>query len=159
MKESLKLGFSFGITSGVITTLGLIIGLDAGTHSVLAVLGGIITIAVADAFSDSLGMHISQETKDGHKDKDIWESMLSTFSAKFFIALSFVVPFLLLSLSNAIIVSIVWGLSLLSVLSYYIARVGKEKAWQVIAEHLVIAIVVIIIAHFVGDWISVTFAQ
>ncbi|MCX6818618.1 MAG: hypothetical protein NT129_01300 [Candidatus Aenigmarchaeota archaeon] len=159
MKESLKLGFSFGITSGVITTLGLIIGLDAGTHSVLAVLGGIITIAVADAFSDSLGIHISQETKDGHKDKDIWESMLSTFAAKFFIALSFVVPFLLLSLSDAIIISVIWGLSLLSVLSYYIARVGKEKAWQVIAEHLVIAIVVIIIAHFVGDWISVVFAN
>jgi len=159
MKESLKLGFSFGITSGVITTLGLIVGLHAGTHSVLAVLGGIITIAVADAFSDSLGMHISQETKDGHKDKDIWESMLSTFAAKFFVAMSFVIPFFILSLSDAMMLSIIWGLALLSVLSYHIARVEKEKAWQVIAEHLAIAIVVIIIAHFVGDWISVAFAH
>lgn len=37
------------------------IGLMAGTHSKLAVLGGILTIAIADAMSDALGIHISQE--------------------------------------------------------------------------------------------------
>ena len=32
MKESLKTGISFGLTSGVITTLGLMVGLHSGTH-------------------------------------------------------------------------------------------------------------------------------
>ena len=47
MRQSLKPGFSFGLTSGVITTPGLMVGLNAGTHSRLAVIGGIVTIAVA----------------------------------------------------------------------------------------------------------------
>jgi hypothetical protein len=60
MRESLKSGFSFGITSGIITTLGLIVGLNAGTHSTLAVLGGILSIAVADGLSESTAMHVSK---------------------------------------------------------------------------------------------------
>jgi len=61
MKPSLKAGFSFGLTSGIITTLGLMVGLHSGTHSKIIVLGGILMIAIADAISDSLGMHISTE--------------------------------------------------------------------------------------------------
>ena len=38
MRTSLKIGFSFGLTSGVITTLGLMVGLHAGTHSKSVVL-------------------------------------------------------------------------------------------------------------------------
>jgi hypothetical protein len=44
MKQSLKTGFSFGLPSGVITTLDLMIGLRAGTHSRLAGTGGIVPI-------------------------------------------------------------------------------------------------------------------
>ena len=54
MNHSVKTGFSFGFTSAIITTLGLMVGLNAGTHSRLVVLGGILTIAIADAFSDAL---------------------------------------------------------------------------------------------------------
>lgn len=56
-------GLSFGLTSGVITTLGLIVGLHAGTHSRMVVIGGILTVAVSDAMSDALGIHISEEAK------------------------------------------------------------------------------------------------
>ena len=49
MKHPFTTGLSFGTTSGVITTLGLIVGLHSGTHSALAVIGGIITIAIAPA--------------------------------------------------------------------------------------------------------------
>ena len=47
MTQSLRTGANFGVTSGVITTLGLVVGLHAGTRSDLAVIGGILTIAVA----------------------------------------------------------------------------------------------------------------
>ena len=61
MKKSLKTGISFGLTSGTITTLGLMIGLNSGTNSRGIVIGGILTIAIADSFSDALGIHISEE--------------------------------------------------------------------------------------------------
>jgi hypothetical protein len=45
MRQSLKTGFSCGLTPGVITTFGLMVGLHAGTHSRLTGAGGIVPIA------------------------------------------------------------------------------------------------------------------
>lgn len=157
IKHSLKTGLSFGLTSGIITTLGLMVGLHSGTHSKLVVLGGILIIAIADAFSDALGIHISEESEAKHTPREIWQSTISTFLAKFVFASTFIVPVLLLPLSTAIIVSVVWGLSLLGIFSFYIAKEQKVKPWKVITEHLVIALIVITITHYVGDWIGSTF--
>lgn len=159
MKHSLKVGFSFGLTSGVITTLGLMVGLHAGTHSQLAVIGGILTIAVADAFSDALGIHISEESEGIHTSREIWESTLSTFFSKLVFALTFIIPVLLLELSTAIIVSVIWGLLALSIFSFSIAREQKTNPWKVVAEHLVIALMVIALTHCLGSWINLTFSQ
>lgn len=157
MRHSLKTGFSFGLTSGIITTVGLMVGLNSSTHSKIVVVGGILAIAIADAFSDALGIHVSEESEGKHTAKEIWESTISTFLTKFVFALSFIVPLLLLQLSTAIIVSVIWGLFLLSIFSFYIAREQKAKPWKVIAEHSTIALVVIVITHYVGDWIGLTF--
>ncbi len=157
MKHSLKTGFSFGLTSGIITTLGLMVGLHSGTHLKLVVIGGILTIAIADAFSDALGIHVSEESENKHTTKEIWESTICTFVTKFIFAATFLVPVLLFSLMTAIVVSVVWGLSLLSIFSFYMAKEQREKPWKVIGEHLLIAVVVIIITHYVGGWIGSTF--
>ena len=157
MKHSLKVGFSFGLTSAIITTLGLMVGLYSGTHSRLVVIGGIVTIAIADAFSDALGIHISEESENKHTTREIWESTISTFLTKFVFAVTFVVPVLLFPLTIAIIVSIVWGLSLLGIFSFYMAKEQKVKPWKVISEHLLIAIIVIVITHYTGVWIGSTF--
>ena len=86
MKNSVKKGLGFGLTSGIITTLGLIVGLSSGTNSKSVVIGGILVIALADAFSDSLGMHISEEANRKNKTKDVWESTFSTLIFKFIFA-------------------------------------------------------------------------
>jgi len=157
MKHSLIVGFSFGLTSGIITTLGLMVGLHSGTHSKLVVIGGVLTIAIADAFSDALGIHISEESENKHTTKEIWESTIATFLSKFVFALAFIVPVLLFQLTTAIIVSVVWGLSLLGFFSFYIAKGQKVNPWKVVIEHLVIALVVIIMTHYAGEWISSAF--
>ena len=157
MEHSVKIGLSFGITSGVITTLGLMVGLNAGTHSKLVVIGGILTIAIADAFSDALGIHVAEESEGKHTGKEIWTSTLSTLLSKFLFALTFIVPVLLFELPTAILVSIAWGLLILAAYSYYIARQQKIAPHKVIGEHLAIAVVVILITNFVGGWISEVF--
>ena len=155
MKISIRKGFGFGLTSGIITTLGLIVGLHSGTHSKLVILGGILVIAVADAFSDALGIHISEEAGSKTiKTNEIWESTISTFLFKLIFALSFVIPILLLKLQTAIIISIIWGLSLLAVFSFYIAKQKNINPTKSVVEHLVIAILVIIITHFIGDLVA-----
>lgn len=154
MNHSTKKGFSFGLTSGVITTLGLIVGLHSSTGSTLAVIGGIITIAIADAMSDALGIHISEESEGQHTEKEIWEATIITFITKFFFASLFIIPFLFFSLGGAIITSIAWGLFLITMMSFSLAKKQGESYLKVISEHLAITILVIIITHYVGDLVK-----
>ena len=146
-------GFSFGIVSGAITTLGMMVGLDAGTQSKFTVILGVLTIAIADALSDALGVHVSEES-DRKSVSQVWKSTLSTFTAKFFFALTFVIPLILLDLNAAIIASVFYGLVIIGILSYLIAKKQNEVPYKVIIEHLFIAIIVIIISYLVGNYFS-----
>jgi VIT1/CCC1 family predicted Fe2+/Mn2+ transporter len=154
MKHSVKTGLSFGFMSGIITTLGLIIGLHSSTHSHYIVIGGILVIAISDALSDAMGIHFSEESENRHSEREIWESTIATFFSKFFFSLTFVVPFLLFQLSTAIAACIVWGLSLIVLFSLYMAKRQGIKPHKPITEHLLIAVIVIIITHYVGDWVA-----
>lgn len=157
LKHSFKVGMSFGLTSGIITTLGLIVGLHSGTHSKLAVIGGILTIAIADAFSDALGIHMSEESEARHSSKEVWESTVSTFLFKFVFALTFIIPVILFDLTTAIIVSVIWGTTLIGFFSYSMAREQKEQTWKTVLEHLIIVVTVVVIAHLIGEFISSIF--
>ena len=157
MEHSIRTGISFGITSGVITTLGLMVGLHSGTHSKLIIIGGILTIAVADAFSDALGIHVAEESENKHSQREIWQSTAATFLSKFIIAMCFVVPIVFLPLTTAIIVSVILGLAILGIFSFYIAKEQKAGPWKVVIEHIVIALIVIVITHYVGEFISSRF--
>lgn len=159
MKKSLNIGLSFGITSGIITTLGLIVGLGFGTESKLVVVGGILTIAIADSISDSLGIHISVESDKKASRRDIWESTISALLSKFLFTLTFLIPIFLVSiLKYAILINIVWGLLAIAVLSFYIAKSQSKNIWHAIFEHVSIAVTVIVLTFFVGEWILLRFS-
>ena len=157
MKEAINSGLNFGLTSGVITTLGLMVGLHAGTNSTLAVIGGVLTIAIADSLSDALGIHIAKEGERNSSEKEIWAATITTFVAKLVMALTFLIPVLVLDLQTAVIASVAWGMLVLAILSYFVARQNGDNPVYVIAEHLVIAIVVTAATHYVGLWVSTTF--
>jgi len=150
--KPLTSGLSFGLTSGVITTLGLLIGLEAGTGSKVTVLAGILTIAVADALSDALGMHVAEEAKGDEHDKEIWQATFATLLAKFFIAMTFVVPVLFFSTLVAITTSIIWGFLLIIALTYYISFQQKRSFWEPVFEHLLISTIVVITTYYIGYW-------
>jgi vacuolar iron transporter family protein len=135
----------------------LMIGLISSTYSKLAVLGGILTIAIADAMSDSLGMHISEESL-GKSRKQVWASTKYTFLSKFFFALTFVIPVLLLdNLWMVAIISSIWGMILLTGMSIRIARKNNEPSWKIVGEHLLIAVGVIAITYFLGRFVGIYF--
>lgn len=155
--DGARTGLFFGATSGVITTIGLIVGLNSGTRSVTAVIGGILVIAVADAMSDALGIHLAEEADPSTDHRHVWSATITTFFAKFLFAISFVVPVLLLPLGPAVAASVLWGLLVIVVLSYFLARSQGESPLAIIAEHVGIAIVVLVCSHFIGVWVARTF--
>ncbi len=155
--DGARTGLFFGATSGVITTIGLIVGLNSGTSSITAVLGGILVISVADAMSDALGIHLAEEADPNTDHAHVWAATIMTFVTKFVFSISFAVPLLLLPLTTAVAVSVVWGLLVIVILSYFLARSQNESPLYIIAEHVGIAILVLVFSHYIGVWVAATF--
>ncbi len=153
LKKFARAGVGFGITSGVITTLGVITGLQSGTESAPIIIGGVITIAIADAFSDALGIHTSEEA-EGDASIEIWTATITAFLAKFITTASFVIPFIIFNLGRAVVVSIIWGTLLLAIFSYSMAKSEKKNPFYIITEHILIAAIVIAITHYAGEYIG-----
>lgn len=152
--EGARSGLHFGLTSGVITTLGLMVGLHSGTDSLQAVVGGILTIAVADAMADALGMHISKEAEKDLAVRQVWIATFVTLATKFLMAITFLLPLLLLPLTAAVVVSVMWGILVVAVLSDRLARARREAVLPVVGEHVGIALAVVIITHYVGEFVA-----
>ena len=108
--------------------------------------------------SDALGIHLAEEADPEKTHGQVWAATISTFLNKFLFALSFAVPLLFLPLDQAVIASLVWGMLVITVLSYFLARAQKAAPLMIIAEHLGIAIVVVVLSHLIGDWVGNTFS-
>lgn len=157
MKRAFRIGFSFGLPSGVVTTLGLMVGLNSSTQSHFVVIGGILTIAIADSLSEAMGMHFAQESDNNLSHEDVWKSTIFTLLAKFIFSFIFIFPIVLFELNTAIIISVMIGVYLIFCISLIIARERNDNPIKVIGSHLTITFIVIIIAHFFGIFISNTF--
>lgn len=143
--------FSFGATSGIITNLALIAALDTLAHPKLSIIGGMLVIALADNISDSLGIHVYQES-ECIREKEVWLSTITNFLARIFVSLTFILLVATLPISLAVPCSIVWGLLLLSIMSHTIAKNSGANPFLAIFEHVSIAIIVIIASHLIGKW-------
>jgi len=73
-------------------------------------------------------------------------------------AITFAVPVLLLPLFSAVVASVIWGIVVIAVLSYFIARAQQASPLAIIGEHVGIAILVVILSHYIGAWVNATFA-
>lgn len=153
-KESTISGAFFGITSSVILTIGTLVGLGIASELKAVVIAAILTIAFADAFADGLSMHMSEESRKS-KNKQVWLATFSTFGAKLISSLTFIIPLVLFDLLVAVIVSVVWGMLVLSALSYSMAKKRKDNPLHTIIEHLGIGLCVIVVSFIVGELIRV----
>jgi VIT1/CCC1 family predicted Fe2+/Mn2+ transporter len=152
-------GASFGLTTAVITSLGMIVGLYSATSSRLAIVAGIVIMAIADGLSDAVSLHTVEEAeiekgKAKHTQKEIWLTTLFTFLAVAGFTLTFVIPILLFKLKTAIFVAIIWGILLLILLNFYIAKIREDNPLKLICEHILLAIFVVIISHYIGNLIA-----
>ena len=147
---------TFGTTSAIITNLGLIVGLDAGTDAKFHIIGALLLIALADNISDSLGIHMHQES-EGLSNIRAWFSTLTNFIARLFVSAVFILLVWYLPLNLAVLFSIIWGVFLLVLMSLIIAKNQQTGVSLAVVEHLGLAVAVIALSRLVGQWITEQF--
>ena len=147
--------FSIGATAAITTSMGLIAGLTQGDTAKTGIITGLLIVAIGDNISDSLGIHIYKESEGASK-KDIRLSTFGNFIVRLFLAFTFVLIVLLFSSHLALLVSSIWGLVLLAILSYLIAKSKKSNPFFEIIWHLAVALIVIIGSKLLGNLILKT---
>jgi VIT1/CCC1 family predicted Fe2+/Mn2+ transporter len=148
-----------GFASGIITALGLMVGLQSGTQSQHAVLGGIIILALADAFSDGYGEYLAERTENIQSTWQVWKASLVAFSSVFFCIVQFIIPILFMNLEDALVLCIIYGMILLGIVSGYIAKVQKKKKiHRTIFIYIFAAIMLMVITYLVGNWLAILFS-
>ena len=144
---------SFGGTAATVTSMGLIFGLDAAASAHQTIVSALMIVAVADNLSDSLSVHLYQESENLEA-REAFRSTLANFATRLLVALSFVAIVLLAPPALLIAISISWGLALLSALTYAIARARKRPFAREIAKHLAITLLVLVVSRVLGTWIQ-----
>jgi VIT1/CCC1 family predicted Fe2+/Mn2+ transporter len=148
--------FSFGATSAIVTNLGIITGLDTLAHPKLSIISALMVIALADNLSDSFGIHIFQESEHIGK-KEVWISTLTNFFTRLLVSLTFIALIIFLPIGLAVICSVVWGLLILTVMTYVISKQRKTNPYTAILAHIIIAIVVVVASNVVGAFVIAHF--
>jgi VIT1/CCC1 family predicted Fe2+/Mn2+ transporter len=148
--------YIFGGTSAIVTSLAIITGLNASENPRLAIIGSLLVIALADNISDSLGIHIYQES-EGMAAGKVWLKTCTNFFTRLIVSFGFIAIIVFFPLPLATYIAIAYGLATLAIFSYFIAISQNRKPAFPILEHLCIAIVVIAVSKFVGDSIITAF--
>ena len=145
--------YIFGSTAAIITNISLIVGLGSAQAGKMPIVGGLLTIAIADNISDSLGIHMYKEAEGRGTKLSLLATALN-FTARLLVSLSFVFIVLAFPATQAMAISIVWGLVLLTFMSYLITRKRCQNPVLEIIRHLVVAIVVIVLSRYAGRLVA-----
>jgi hypothetical protein len=143
---------SFGGTAAVVTSMGVIAGLGTAHVQKTAVVCSLVIIALADNLTDSLGVHVYQES-ERLPGREAFRATVANFVTRLLATLSFVALVILLQPFTAIVASIAWGMLLLSALSYGLALERGISPLAEIWKHCGVAVVVILITLAIGAWI------
>lgn len=152
--------YVFGGTAAIITNVSLIVGLGSAGTNKGPILGGLLTLALADNISDSLGIHMYKEAEGGGA-RLSWQATALNFLARLLVSSSFISIVLLFSVARAIPIAIGWGLLLVVVMSYWVTIGGRPGRGLIaeIVKHLAVAVAVIAASRFVGMLIAAHFPQ
>jgi VIT1/CCC1 family predicted Fe2+/Mn2+ transporter len=147
---------SFGGTAAIVTSMGLILGLDAAESSRQSIASALLIVALADNLSDSLSVHVYQEA-ERLDSREAFRSTLANFVTRLLVASSFVFMVIALPRDWLLAVTLAWGFLLLSLLTFRIARARGARIGKEIAKHVVIAAIVIVASRWLGTWIPGSF--
>jgi hypothetical protein len=147
---------SFGVTSAIVTSLAFIVSLSNNVEPRMPIIGSLLVFAIADNVSDSLGIHIFQES-DLKKNETVNASTISNFVTRFLVILSFAALVYLLPIQLAVISSVIWGFSMLMVLTYLIAVEREARLLPSLIQHFAIAAFVVFGSLLLRSWITAIF--
>jgi predicted membrane protein (TIGR00267 family) len=154
-------GVAFGTMDGLVTILGVVIGIANATESsAIVVISGLVA-GVANAFGNSIGFYASELAERAehlHENQHVSSmtearrsTLLSFLTSLASVAVP-VVPFAVLAdLHLAMIVSLIAALALLFALGGIVGKLSREKPWKFGFRYVLLGLVGAALSYIVGD--------
>ncbi len=141
---------TFGIVSGVLTALGMLVGMNTATESRFAVIISLAVMGIVDSLSDAYGSFMSKSS-DNAGPAESFRFAFGTFLGKLSMSALFSLPFLLIgSLDLAVVIDVVCGLAILAILSAEQAIATQESVRRSVAIKTIFGTVIVIVSYFFG---------
>lgn len=144
---------SFGATSAIVTSMGMIIGFGAGGISRSTIVAGLLIVGLADNLTDSLSIHIYQES-ERLEQRAAFQATIGNFISRLIISLSFVALVLSFSGTDMLLACLVWGVLLLASLTWLVAKNRNANVSTEVLKHLAVATAVIAASFATGTFIN-----
>jgi len=132
-------GVAFGTMDGLVTIVGVVIGIASATHSASVVVISGLVAGLANAFGNSFGFYASelaeraehiQENQHVSSMTETRRSTLLAFLHSLGSTIVIVAPFAILGLTYAMVVSLVIALLLLFALGSVVGRFSHASPWK-----------------------------
>lgn len=154
-------GLAFGLVDGLITMLGVLIGVAQATGGDrrLVIISGLVA-GVANAFGNSIGFYGSElaergeHLSEGREPASMTEARMSSilsFFTSFAATLIMMVPFLTMSPSMAMVAAVLVGASLLFSLGIVVGRLWRSHPLRYGLIYLVLGVAGAGLSYFMGD--------
>jgi hypothetical protein len=145
--------FSFGATSAVLTGPAVIVGLSGTVNPTVSIITALAIIAIADNVSDSFGIHVHQESQKKSA-KEVRRTTIANFATRVLVVSIFILFVIFLPMKFAVVLSIFFGLAVISFISYFIAKEQEAAPRKIILRHLLLAVLVIGASFLLRELIS-----
>jgi VIT1/CCC1 family predicted Fe2+/Mn2+ transporter len=136
-----------------VTSLGLIVGFASTTTARATLIASLMIIGIADNLTDSLSVHLYQEA-EGLESQEAFVSTATNFMARLAITATFILLVGFLSGGGLAIIAIIWGLTLLGILTVSLARQRHAPVGRELIRHFTIAFVVIAVSRVIGLFVT-----
>ena len=140
-------GVAFGTMDGLITSLGVVIGIASATQNPgVVVISGLVA-GLANAFGNSFGFYASelaeraehiQENQHVNSITETRRSTLLAFAHSLASTLGIVAPFIILDLTYAMVASLVIALTLLFLLGAVVGKFSYASPWKYAVHYVLL---------------------
>ncbi len=150
----------FGISDSLVSTVGLLAGIDAsGTSRQIIILTGVV-YAFVEAFSMAIGSFLSEESTEEYETKgEVSDG--KPFAAGFIMFISFIlasfipiVPYLFAGLTAALWLSITLSIAALFIVGIVSAEIIKVHPWKHALKMALLGGAAILIGVLVGKFVK-----
>jgi len=133
------------------TVLGISLGVWSSGENLRAIISSVVGLSISNSLADAFSMYMS-DTASGQS-KSALTSASITAIIEFILPFIFLIPFLTMTLKNAIIVNVVMGIFLVAITGIYVSKlhnISDEKMIENVSIYISITVLIMILTYTAG---------